>query len=144
MKTTRFGQRARSGHSKKNAAREREPWLLATSLPAGPNLAKRVVGLYATRMQIEEAFRDIKSARYGLSLEYSGTRQLQRLQVLLLIGSWAKRRNSPASTASFKPTPSSTGPCSRRSSLVCRSHRTDGWLSPMGTYRPPPGPFAQS
>ena len=89
VKTTQRGERARSRHSEKNAAREREPWLLATSLPAGSKLAKRVVGLYATRMQIEEAFRDLKSARYGLSLEYSGTRQLQRLQVLLLIGSLA-------------------------------------------------------
>jgi len=89
VKTTRFGQRARSRHSRKNAARERAPWLLATSLPAGSSPAKRVVALYATRMQIEEAFRDIKSARYGLSLEHSGTRQLQRLQVLLLVGSLA-------------------------------------------------------
>jgi hypothetical protein len=89
VKTTRFGQRARSRHSQKNAARERDPWLLATSLPAGSSSAKQIVALYATRMQIEEAFRDIKSARYGLSLEYSGTRQLQRLQVLLLIGSLA-------------------------------------------------------
>jgi len=88
-RTTRFGRRARSRHSKKNAARERDPWLLATSLPTAPHLARRVVALYATRMQIEEGFRDIKSARYGLSLEYSGTRQLQRLQVLLLVGSLA-------------------------------------------------------
>ncbi len=91
LKTTQFGKRARSRHSQKNAAREREPWLLGTSLPAGSKLAKRVVGWYATRMQIEEAFRDLKSARYGLSLEYSGTRELQRLQVLLLIGSIAMR-----------------------------------------------------
>ena len=89
VKTTRFGRRARSGHSRKNATREREPWLLATSLPASSSSAKQIVALYATRMQIEEAFRDIKSARYGLSLEYSGTRQLQRLQVLLLVGSLA-------------------------------------------------------
>jgi len=89
VKSTRFGQRARSRRSEKNAAREREPWLLATSLATSSKLAKRVVDLYATRMQIEEAFRDIKSARYGLSLEYSGTRKLQRLRVLLLIGSLA-------------------------------------------------------
>lgn len=89
VKSTRFGQRAQSRRSEKNAAREREPWLLATSLTTGSKLAKRVVELYATRMQIEESFRDIKSARYGLSLEYSGTRRPGRLQVLLLIGSLA-------------------------------------------------------
>ena len=86
---SRFGERVCSKHSEKNAAREREPWLLASSLPMGSKLAKRLVALYAMRMQIEEAFRDIKSARFGLSLEYSGTRQLQRLRVLLLIGSLA-------------------------------------------------------
>jgi hypothetical protein len=86
VKTTRFGQRARSRQSRKNAARERQPWLLATSLSSP---AKQVVALYAARMQTEEGFRDLKSARYGLSLEYSGTRQRERLQVLLLIGSLA-------------------------------------------------------
>jgi hypothetical protein len=86
VKTTRLGQRARSRHSRKNADRERQPWLLATSLSRP---ARRIVALYAARMQTEEGFRDLKSARYGLSLEYSGTRQLQRLQVLLLIGSLA-------------------------------------------------------
>jgi hypothetical protein len=36
-------------------------------------------------MQIEEAFRDLKSTRFGLSLELHRTYQLERLQVLLLI-----------------------------------------------------------
>ncbi len=40
-------------------------------------------------MQIEEAFRDLKSSRFGLSLEYSGTRELERLQILMLIASVA-------------------------------------------------------
>jgi hypothetical protein len=88
-KMNRFGERSRSRHSEKNAARNREPWLLATSLPSGSKLAQRVVALYAARMQIEEAFRDLKSSRFGLSLEYSGTRELERLQILLLIGSLA-------------------------------------------------------
>jgi len=34
---------------------------------------------------IEESFRDIKSHRYGLSLRYTGTRDTDRLTVLLLI-----------------------------------------------------------
>jgi hypothetical protein len=48
-----------------------------------------MVALYAARMQIEEAFRDLKSNRFGLSLEYSGTCELECLQILLLIGSLA-------------------------------------------------------
>ncbi len=89
VKNTRFGQRARAKHSEKNAARAREPWLLATSLPVSPQGAAKVVKVYASRMQIEEAFRDLKSSRFGLSLEYSGTRQLQRLRILVLIASVA-------------------------------------------------------
>jgi hypothetical protein len=88
-KLTRLGRRAQSRHSKKNAARAREPWLLATSLPETSKLAKKVVRLYARRMQIEEAFRDLKSHRFGLSLEYSGTRERERLEVLLLIATLA-------------------------------------------------------
>jgi hypothetical protein len=45
-----------------------------------------MVALYAARMQIKEVFRDLKSNRFGLSLEYSGTRELECLQILLLIG----------------------------------------------------------
>jgi hypothetical protein len=47
---TRLGRRARSHHREKNAARAREPWLLATSLPVTSKLAKRVVRLYASSL----------------------------------------------------------------------------------------------
>lgn len=86
VKRTCFGLPATSRHSLKNAARKREPWLLATSLPACSTLPKRVVGLYTTRMQIEESFRDLKSSRFGLSFEYCRSKDVERLQVLLLIG----------------------------------------------------------
>jgi hypothetical protein len=88
-KTTRLGHRARASHSEKHAARQREPWLIATSLPVRAQRATKVVRLYALRMQREEAFRDLKSSRFGLSLEYSGTRHLERLQVLLLLATLA-------------------------------------------------------
>ena len=51
--------------------------------------AKDVVALYRLRMQIEEAFRDLKSSRFGLGLERQLTYQVQRLQVLLLIATLA-------------------------------------------------------
>jgi hypothetical protein len=38
-------------------------------LPEGFKHAEKVVRLYALRMKIEEAFRDAKSIRFGLSLE---------------------------------------------------------------------------
>lgn len=84
-KITCQGVRARSKHSEQNARRAREPWLLATSLPVNSKLAQRVVRLYAARMQIEEAFRDVKSQRYGLGFELNGSRDSRRLQILLLI-----------------------------------------------------------
>jgi hypothetical protein len=85
----RLGQRARSWHSRKNAMAQREPWLLGTSLSRGFKLADKIVKLYALRMRIEEAFRDLKSTRFGLSLELHHTYQLERLQVLLLIATLA-------------------------------------------------------
>ncbi|MGH8522192.1 MAG: IS4 family transposase [Gammaproteobacteria bacterium] len=85
----RLGQRGRSSHSRKHEQAQREPWLLGTSLPDGFKLAEKAVKLYALRMQIEEAFRDLKSTRFGLSLELHRTYQLQRLQVLLLIATLA-------------------------------------------------------
>lgn len=86
---TRLGEVARSAHSRKHAATQREPWLLATSLRGRRKLARDVVKLYRLRMQIEEAFRDLKSTRFGLSLELHRTYQVQRLQVLLLIATLA-------------------------------------------------------
>lgn len=83
--TTCKGERARSKHSEQCARREREPWLLASSLPVSSRLAKRVVDLYSTRMQIEESFRDTKSVRFGIGFELNLTRSAQRLQLLLLI-----------------------------------------------------------
>lgn len=81
----RFGAPAENHYSRKKAAGQREPWLLATSLPVSSKLAKQVVKLYRQRMQIEESFRDIKSHRFGLSLNYHRTTSAARLQVLLLI-----------------------------------------------------------
>jgi transposase len=45
-------------------------------------LSKKVVKIYATRMQIEESFRDLKT---GLKMNACGSRKSPRLQVLLLI-----------------------------------------------------------
>jgi len=87
--TTRLGSRSRASHSRRHATRAREPWLLATSLAPGSSLAKQVVRVYALRMQIEEAFRDLKSTRFGLSLELHLSYHVQRVQILLLIAALA-------------------------------------------------------
>jgi hypothetical protein len=84
-KMTAMGRRAKSKHSEQCAQREREPWLLATSLPPKYNLAEKVVAIYSTRMQIEEAFRDTKSVRFGIGFELSLSRSVERLQILFMI-----------------------------------------------------------
>lgn len=83
------GRRARCAYSEKHARSAREPWLLGTNLPPSHFLARRVVRLYRARMQIEEAFRDLKSPRFGLALEHHRTRSTERLGVLLLIAALA-------------------------------------------------------
>ena len=84
-KKSRLGKRVQSSHSLKHARAQREPWLLAVC----PNLAhlsaQAVVAVYAQRMQIEEAFRDLKSVRFGLGFSSARSTQEDRLGVLLLV-----------------------------------------------------------
>ena len=49
------------------------------------SVQNRIVRLYAQRMQIEEAFRDLKSERFGLGFEVSRSTDTHRIAVLLLI-----------------------------------------------------------
>lgn len=79
--------RRQSKQSRDCAARENEPWLLATSLDSQRVRAKSIAKIYATRMQIEEAFRDIKS---GLGMNACQTRNPARLKVLFLIAALAQ------------------------------------------------------
>lgn len=81
----RDGQRARGGHAAKMARRNKAPWVLAASPSLHARSARQIVALYAKRMQIEQAFRDLKSHRYGCAFEDTLTRTGPRLEVLLLI-----------------------------------------------------------
>jgi len=78
------GERARRcKKSLSNASKEREPWLLATSLSLNSSsFAKRIVKIYKSRMQIEESFRDLKT---GLNFNQSNARKKKRIEVLILI-----------------------------------------------------------
>lgn len=65
----------------------KEPWVLATSLPIEtPAQVSGIIKRYRARMQIEESFRDLKSERFGLGLNIHNTHAIQRLKVLVLIG----------------------------------------------------------
>jgi len=86
---TRKGLRSRSEHNRVNAARGRDPWLIATSLAGGDTETKRILAAYQKRMQIEENFRDTKSEYYGLGLDRSRSRSAGRYTVLLLVNALA-------------------------------------------------------
>jgi hypothetical protein len=72
---------------RKARSRAVEPWLLATSLSEVP--AKKIVSIYATRMQIEETFRDTKSHRFGWCFRHVRSYHAERLRILLLIAALA-------------------------------------------------------
>jgi hypothetical protein len=78
-------KRKRDSHSKDYSKSGRESWVLATSLPHRTNTAKKVVAIYKHRMQIEEAFRDLKSHKYGFGFEDAYSRSNKRIEILLLI-----------------------------------------------------------
>jgi Transposase DDE domain len=82
---TVYGNVAASKHSRVNAAREREPWLLAASHSLCGLTARQIATIYAKRMQIELAFRDMKSHRFGCAFDDSLTRKGKRLEILLLL-----------------------------------------------------------
>lgn len=82
---TRKGTVAQWTNSRLTAKREREPWLLASSLKPSHSLAKRMVKVYAARMQIELSFRDTKNIQYGIGFSANRTKKIERLTVLLLL-----------------------------------------------------------
>lgn len=61
------------------------PWFLVTNLPNETFLPHQLVALYQRRMTIEEMFRDNKNEYYGLGLSRSRTRDIPRLENILLI-----------------------------------------------------------
>lgn len=67
--------------------RNREPWLLCTSII--DNAASDIVQIYSTRMQCEEFFRDSKSHRFGFGFEDVLTRDPARITIILLLSALA-------------------------------------------------------
>ena len=85
----------RAGHGSTPKARReaqasaKEPWLLAHSPQLRAYRAEQIVAMYGRRMQIEENFRDSKSADLGMGLQISQSRSASRLHALLMIGTLA-------------------------------------------------------
>lgn len=85
VQLNRHGARRRAHTSVKAEQRERDPWLLVVSPGLRHLPARQVVAIYASRMQIEQSFRDLKCERFGCAFRYSLTRKPSRIAVLLLI-----------------------------------------------------------
>lgn len=83
LKDTPGNTNGRGGSGRYKSA-AREPWLLATNLPADYK-STEVVNLYSKRMQIEESFRDVKSHQFGLSGRYIRIRCIHRWGVKMLL-----------------------------------------------------------
>jgi len=69
------------------APKMKEAWCLATSL--GDRPASKIVELYGRRFTIEESFRDIKDAHFGLGLSATRLGSTKRRDRLLLVGALA-------------------------------------------------------
>jgi len=76
------GQRGQN-RERKRRKRACEPWALVTSRT--DITASQVVALYTRRMEIEESFRDDKSARFGRGLALSRCHSAERRAVILLL-----------------------------------------------------------
>jgi len=84
-----LGKKTRCSVSLKHAKRGNEPWLIATSINPKVISAKKIMIIYGRRMQIEEAFRDLKNTRNGFSLRHCRSHNKKRLDIALLIGGLA-------------------------------------------------------
>lgn len=89
VKLNREGRRARGPREEKIASAYREPWLLASNL--GRLSARKVVALYRRRVQIEEAFRDLKAPRHGFAFRLNLGRNRERVANLMLLAALAMR-----------------------------------------------------
>ena len=83
------GKEVRCSSSLKHAKREKEPWLLVTSIAPVELNAVRITLLYKKRMQIEGSFRDLKNMNNGLGLRHCRSLSQERLNVALLIAALA-------------------------------------------------------
>jgi hypothetical protein len=89
VKRNLAGKKVRSSYSKKHEKGGREPWLIASSISPTEMNASEIMKIYEKRMQIEEAFRDLKNTRNGLGLRHCRSFKTERLNVALLIASLA-------------------------------------------------------
>lgn len=79
------GKKIQCSASLKHAKRENEPWLIVSSISNTDLSPHEIILIYKKRMEIEEAFRDLKNTRNGLGLRNCRSTTPQRLTIALLI-----------------------------------------------------------
>lgn len=79
----------RHSHCRYFRKQQKDPWLIATNLSPDDLSAQCIMRIYGKRMQIEECFRDMKSDRFGFGFSLTRSRDVQRLNILLLIAALA-------------------------------------------------------
>lgn len=84
-----WGKKSKRTNSRRCERKERDPWLLVTSLSKKECPAKMAVKIYESRMQIEESFRDLKNYRNGFALRASRSKCTKRFDILILISTIA-------------------------------------------------------
>lgn len=89
VKKNLIGKKIECSVSLKHAKRENEPWLMVSLLSPEEKSALEIIQSYKKRMQIEEAFRDLKNARNGFRLRQCRSYKLERLNIALLIAALA-------------------------------------------------------
>ncbi len=83
---TRSGRHSETRKSLNNARSATESWFLFSSLKRIPT---KIVSIYTARMECEENFRDTKSVRFGLSLNLTRTKDINRCRVMLIVAALA-------------------------------------------------------
>lgn len=96
------GEPRQSKKSRKYALGSDDPWVISTSLPLKRGLGKKLVGIYKTRMQIEEGFRDMKSPRFGQGMGFHKSKKTNRLANLVLLTTLANWVNYLCGTAAIR------------------------------------------
>jgi len=84
-----IGKKIQCSVSLKHAKSGNEPWLIASSISPEIISAEKIMMIYKKRMQIEEAFRDLKNTKNGFSLRHCRSFSKERLDIALLIGALA-------------------------------------------------------
>ena len=79
------GKIRKDSNSKGKSRAAIEPLAIVTSLTHNSTMANKVIKIYQTRMQIEEAIRDLKSTKYGFGFEHMLSYKPKRILMLLLI-----------------------------------------------------------